>query len=290
MQDEAVVSAGSTQVSPEENTVGSDEKSWVGGIGQLSNLKRKWWEVWSADTASRSYSLAGMTGLYTSPHLCAVRERIRINGHPLPEPLFAKYFFEVWDRLSAHSSSSSSIALDPIPNPHVPQEHFSTIPEKPVYFRFLTLLAFHVFLSLRIKLTVLEVGMGGTYDSTNVVPRPLVTGVTALGLDHTFMLGDTVEEIAGNKSGIFKEGVPALAVVQEKSAKRGEFVLRERANELEVSDAVFKITLGVLVTNKVGSFGCTQASSFELVPVYPEVREIKLGESWFHPQALVCSG
>lgn len=178
-----------------------------------------------------------VAGLYTSPHLCAVRERIRINGHPLPEKIFAKYFFQVWDRLSSHNSSSDSQshALEPIPDPHVPQDHYTSIPEKPVYFRFLTLLSFHLFLSLKIKLTVLEVGMGGTYDSTNVVPRPLVTGVTALGLDHTFMLGDTVEEIARNKGGIFKQGVPALAVVQEKSAKRGEGVLRDRAEELEVS-------------------------------------------------------
>jgi folylpolyglutamate synthase len=125
--------------------------------------------------------------------------------------------------------------LTPVQDSHVPEEHFKTIPEKPVYFRFLTLLAFHVFLSLKLRLTVLEVGMGGTYDSTNVVPRPLITGITALGLDHTFMLGDTVEEIAGNKGGIFKQGVPAMAVQQEGNAKRGEGVLRDRAEELEVS-------------------------------------------------------
>jgi folylpolyglutamate synthase len=165
-----------------------------------------------------------------------VRERIRVNGHPLPEHLFAKYFFQVWDRLSSYTSSSSH-ALASTSSDSDLEEHLRGIPEKPVYFRFLTLLAYHVFISLRVKLTVLEVGIGGTYDSTNLVPKPLATGVTALGLDHTFVLGNTVQEIAWNKGGIFKEGVPALAVEQDEGAKVAENTLRERAIELKVGSS-----------------------------------------------------
>ncbi len=74
----------------------------------------------------------------------------------------------------------------------------------PGYFRFITLLAFHVFLKKRVDATILEVGVGGTYDSTNIVPRPIVTGITALGIDHVGVLGRTLEQIAWHKSGIFK--------------------------------------------------------------------------------------
>ena len=74
----------------------------------------------------------------------------------------------------------------------------------PGYFRFLTLLAFHVFLDKKVDATILEVGIGGTYDSTNIVPDPIVTGNTALGIDHVKVLGNTIQDIAWQKSGIFK--------------------------------------------------------------------------------------
>ncbi|BEI89097.1 uncharacterized protein CcaverHIS019_0204590 [Cutaneotrichosporon cavernicola] len=157
--------------------------------------------------------IGGKVGLYTSPHLCAVRERIRVNGEPLSEDDFAKYFFEVWERLEA--------------DPKTLTDH---TPVFPIYFRLLTLLAFHAFLSMGVDATVLEVGIGGTYDSTNIVPRPVVTGVSALGLDHTAVLGNTIEEIATNKGGIYKAGVPALSVPQEQAA--GLAVLRACAEKV----------------------------------------------------------
>lgn len=134
-----------------------------------------------------------------------------MNGEPLSEEEFAKYFFEVWERLEA--------------DPKTLTEH---TPQFPIYFRLLTLLAFHAFLSLGVDATVLEVGIGGTYDSTNIVPKPIVTGVSALGLDHTAVLGNTIEEIARNKGGIYKPGVPALSVPQE----QGGEVLKECAEKV----------------------------------------------------------
>jgi folylpolyglutamate synthase len=116
----------------------------------------------------------------------------------------------------------------------------------PGYFRFITLLAFHVFLKNRVDATILEVGVGGTYDSTNIVPRPIVTGITALGIDHVSVLGGTLEQIAWQKSGIFKvlnlsysrtppdclqDSAPALTVVQPVNAVN---VLESRARELKV--------------------------------------------------------
>jgi folylpolyglutamate synthase len=65
-------------------------------------------------------------------------------------------------------------------------------------------MAFHTFMSEKVDATVLEVGVGGTYDSTNVVPKPIAAGVTSLGLDHVHILGKTLPEIAWHKSGIYK--------------------------------------------------------------------------------------
>ncbi|KLT38982.1 FolC bifunctional protein [Cutaneotrichosporon oleaginosum] len=177
----------------------------------------------------RSQLSGGKIGLYTSPHLCAVRERIRVNGEPLSEDDFAKYFFEVWERLEADQKTIT--------------EH---TPVFPIYFRFLTLLAFHAFLSMGVDATVLEVGIGGTYDSTNIVPRPVVTGVSALGLDHTAVLGNTIEEIATNKGGIYKAGVPALSVPQEQAA--GLAVLRACADRVGAPfEVVPPLPAGVLL-------------------------------------------
>ena len=68
----------------------------------------------------------------------------------------------------------------------------------------MTLVAFHAFLSLQVDATVLEVGVGGTYDSTNIVPKPIVAGVSALGYDHVNVLGKTLGEIGYQKGGIYK--------------------------------------------------------------------------------------
>jgi folylpolyglutamate synthase len=86
------------------------------------------------------------------------------------------------------------------------QRQYESTPLMPGYFRFLTLMAFHTFLELRVDATVLEVGVGGTYDSTNIVPKPVVTGITALGIDHVAVLGNTLSQIAWQKGGIYKVG------------------------------------------------------------------------------------
>lgn len=107
-------------------------------------------------------------------------------------------------------------------------------PVRPVYFRFMTLLSFHTFLTTpSLKAVILEVGIGGKYDSTNIVKTPVVCGVATLGLDHTALLGNTIEEIAEQKAGIYKKGRPALAVRQSKQS--AEAVLRRCAEEVEVS-------------------------------------------------------
>jgi len=102
-----------------------------------------------------------------------------------------------------------------------------------MYFRFLTILAFHVFMSLKVDATILEVGIGGLLDDTNVVPRPVVTGVSSIGYDHMNVLGNTLREIASQKGGIFKPGVPAFTVQQPPEALEA---LKVQAGERQTSD------------------------------------------------------
>ena len=148
-------------------------------------------------------------GLYTSPHLKAVRERIQINGSPVSEELFAKYFYEVWDRMNTPSDDDSELLAN-----------------KPVYFRFLTLLCWHIFMAEDVDTAIIEVGVGGEYDSTNIIQAPTCTGISALGIDHVGVLGDTVDKIAWHKAGIFKPHAPAFSVAQPASAVP---VIKERA-------------------------------------------------------------
>jgi folylpolyglutamate synthase len=145
----------------------------------------------------------------------AVRERIRINSEPISEEQFTKYFFEVWDALE---STARQEGIDPA--------------LKPTYFRYLTLMSFHIFMREGVDAVVYEVGVGGELDSTNVIKRPAVTGITTLGIDHVDALGDTIDKIAWHKAGIFKSGSPAFSVQQLPEAIK---VLEERAKAKEVS-------------------------------------------------------
>ncbi|ELK26593.1 Folylpolyglutamate synthase, mitochondrial [Myotis davidii] len=139
-----------------------------------------------------------------------VRERIRINGQPISPEHFTKHFWRLYHRLEETKDSSSCVSM-------------------PAYFRFLTLMAFHVFLQEKVDLAVVEVGIGGAYDCTNIIREPVVCGVSSLGIDHTSLLGDTMEKIAWQKGGIFKHGVPAFTVPQPDGPLA---VLRERAEQI----------------------------------------------------------
>ncbi|PPQ83263.1 hypothetical protein CVT25_004002 [Psilocybe cyanescens] len=218
------------------------------------------------DSILRNVKPGWKTGLYTSPHLIAVRERIRINGVPISEAEFTKYFFEVWDRLVANNTRE------------VP-----TTPAMPGYFRFMTLMAFHVFMEQKVDATVLEVGVGGTYDSTNIVPAPVVTGITALGIDHVNVLGRTLTEIAWQKGGIFKKGVPAFTV---KQPAEGMKMLESRAEELMAKKLTVVSVMPELSTLKLGLAGSHQVENASLATALAKsFLEIQTGDS-FQDQAL----
>ena len=165
-------------------------------------------------SSSQSTPLFKKIGLYTSPHLRFVRERIQINNEPLSEEAFAQYFFEVWDRLEQSARKNGK-----------PTDTTA----KPVYFRYLCLMAFHTYIREGVDTAIIECGIGGEYDSTNIIVSPTATGITSLGIDHTAILGNTIEEIAWHKAGIMKPNAPCFTVEQPLSALR---VLQQRAGDV----------------------------------------------------------
>jgi dihydrofolate synthase/folylpolyglutamate synthase len=121
------------------------------------------------------------TGLYTSPHLCRFAERIRIDGEPISDEELA-------------SVLERALAIGP----------------ELSFFETATLAAFLAFRDHRVDLAVIEVGIGGRLDATNVVPPPRISAITRVAFDHMDRLGNTLEEIAREKAGIAKSGVPIV--------------------------------------------------------------------------------
>ncbi|KAH0895454.1 hypothetical protein HID58_045022 [Brassica napus] len=178
----------------------------------------------------RSYGFR--TGLFTSPHLIDVRERFRLDGKDISEEKFLVYFWWCYNRLKERT------------NEEIPM---------PTYFRFLALLAFKIFAAEEVDAAILEVGLGGKFDATNAVQKPVVCGISSLGYDHMEILGDTLGKIAGEKAGIFKLGVPAFTVPQPDEAMR---VLEEKASKLDVNlEVVQPLTARQLSGQKLGLDG-----------------------------------
>ena len=146
------------------------------------------------------------TGLYISPHLIEPTERIQISGHPVSQQQFAKAFDHV------HAMAEQMLAA-------------GTIDMHPTYFETVTAMAFVLFAAEKVHTVVLEVGLGGRLDATNVV-TPELCVITPIDFDHQIFLGDTIEQIAAEKAGILKPGVPAVFAEQRPEA---EAVLRAHA-------------------------------------------------------------
>lgn len=150
------------------------------------------------------------TGLFISPHLIDVRERFRIDGLDISEDFFLLYFWDCWNQLKENVTED--------------------LPMPPL-FQFLSLLAFKIFVCEKVDVAIIEVGLGGKKDSTNVIKEPVVCGIASLGMDHMETLGDTLVKIASHKAGIFKPQIPAFTVPQLAEAMD---VLQDRARELMV--------------------------------------------------------
>lgn len=185
----------------------------------LGNPERKFRSIHVAGTngkGSVSHFLASIlqeagykVGLYTSPHLVDFRERIRINGEMIPQQ-------SVVDFVEANMHLFSDLHLS--------------------FFEMTVGLAFDYFAKEKVDIAVIEVGMGGRLDSTNVI-TPLLSVITNIGLDHTQFLGNTLEEIAFEKAGIIKPGVPVvIGETQPETKPVFERVAAERHSPITFAD------------------------------------------------------
>jgi dihydrofolate synthase/folylpolyglutamate synthase len=186
------------------------------------------------------------TGLYTSPHLVRQGERVQVNRRILSEDeivAFTRELQPVAARLGARD----------------PDDH-------PSFFEFMTAMAFLTFARARVDVAIIEVGLGGRLDATNVVD-PAVAAITEIGFDHTEILGDTLEQIATEKAGIIKAGRP---VVMGRLSPSADEVVRRIAHErgcpLDAVADVFGTDLaGYPETNLEGSYQRLNAATATLI-------------------------
>ena len=136
-----------------------------------------------AHTLSAILQMCGYrVGLYTSPHLVDFSERIRVNGQPISEEYVIDF---------------------------VEKEKSFFEPIKPSFFELTTALAFKYFAEMKVDIAVIEVGLGGRLDCTNII-TPALSVITNIGMDHTQFLGNSLEQIAMEKAGIIKKDVPVV--------------------------------------------------------------------------------
>ncbi len=171
---------------------------------------------------AHALSYAGLkAGLFTSPHLHRFSERIRIDGREAPPEVLAAQLERVLDLNDAYPD----IALS--------------------FFEVATLTALLIFKEARVEVAVLEVGLGGRLDATSVA-EPALTAITSIGLDHTALLGDTEEQIAVEKAGIARPGVPlALGSLSKEALGAVEKVAADRGAKLLVIHRDFQIPQGL---------------------------------------------
>ncbi|WP_190809699.1 folylpolyglutamate synthase/dihydrofolate synthase family protein [Flagellimonas sp. S3867] len=186
---------------------------------QLGNPHKKFKSVHVAGTngkGSSSHMLASIlqeagykVGLYTSPHLKDFRERIKINGIPVPEEFVTKFIktrkiFLEWNALS--------------------------------FFEMTVGMAFSYFANENVDIAIIEVGLGGRLDSTNII-TPEVSLITNIGLDHTQILGDTLEKIALEKAGIIKKGIPVvISETQQETEGIFRIIAAQKGSEIVFAD------------------------------------------------------
>lgn len=188
------------------------------GKGSVSNLI-------AATLQAQGYKV----GLYTSPHLVDFRERIRINGEMIPESEVTR-FVDEWIGRNTDMYGTNELVREEMKK------------NRPSFFELTMMMAFDYFARERVDYAVIEVGMGGRLDSTNII-TPILSVITNISFDHTQFLGDTLVKIASEKAGIIKAGVPVVIgeadaetepVFRQKASKCGAKI-REAYREVDVA-------------------------------------------------------
>jgi dihydrofolate synthase/folylpolyglutamate synthase len=214
-------------------------------LSALGNPQRRFPSVLIAGTNGKGSTAATLasiltasglrTGLYTSPHLARANERIRLSRLEIDDDTFADLYYRV-------HNAAQQLVLD------------GQLPQLPSYFEILTAQAFQYFADKRVDIAVLEVGMGGRLDATNIVD-PLLSVITDISLDHTEWLGSTIAAIAREKAGILRRRGTMITLPQHPEANQ---VLGEVAEELGVRGVNAASLLPPAAVNDDGSY-CVRA-------------------------------
>jgi dihydrofolate synthase / folylpolyglutamate synthase len=157
----------------------------------------------SAMIAAASTAAGYCSGLFTSPHLDRIEERIMVDGQPCSEDDFGKWIDVVRPIVEQMDSMGDQDSLT----------------HGPTYFEIITAIAFLHFIAVKTDIAIIEVGLGGRLDSTNVC-QPLISVITSISYDHTQLLGNTLAEIAAEKAGIIKPGAPVISGVTDDEPRK----------------------------------------------------------------------
>ncbi|MBE1876247.1 bifunctional folylpolyglutamate synthase/dihydrofolate synthase [Myceligenerans sp. TRM 65318] len=160
------------------------------------------------------------TGLFTSPHLASVTERIQIDGEPLDEDRFVEVFEDVAPYIGVADRESEADGGPPLS-----------------FFEVLTVMAIAAFADAPVDVAVIEVGLGGSWDSTNVVDAPVAV-LTPVAMDHEKWLGHSIAEIAAEKAGIIKDGATAIVAAQREDADAEILARAERTGARLIREGV----------------------------------------------------
>jgi len=189
------------------------------------------------------------TGLYTSPHLERINERIRLNGEEIPDDAFAAVFSQMYSNIEALLAAG-------------------TLRAHPTFFECVTAIAFEYFAKSGVEFAVFETGLGGRLDSTNIV-TPQVSVITRIDFDHENLLGHSLSDIAAEKAGIIKPGVPVVIAGQREEVRQ---VILSKAHQVDApvieTDSTFAVESQQMVEGRVRAAAreISSGAQFKIAP------------------------
>lgn len=195
-------------------------------------------------------------GMFTSPHLVKITERFQVDGKPISDGVFVEVFIEMLRRTVEYNSDKGN----------TDSFYF------PTYFEYLFFMAMLLYDVYPVDYLVLETGLGGRLDATNAVKKPLVSVITEIGYDHMQYLGETIEEIAFEKAGIIKSGVP---IVFFDKRDESTAVIKKRALELD-SRAVVVESRNIQDIRRIEDEAGNKYVAFSLNSLYDKYVDIRL--------------
>ena len=204
---------------------------------------------------------AGYTvGMFTSPHLVKITERFQVDGKPISDGVFVEVFAETLRRITEFNADGTV------------SDGSRQKPYFPTYFEFLFFMAMLLYDVYPVDYLVLETGLGGRLDATNSVAKPLVSVITEIGYDHMQYLGETIEEIAGEKAGIIKSGVPVVFFDKRSEATD---VIKKKALELDTRAVVVE-SRNIQDTRRERDEAGNKYVAFSLNSLYDKYVDLKL--------------